>query len=92
MKGSRNGGEWRKNKITTNVPAFWIGTFYGNASKAIIFGNTIIKQKEAHPNFKPFPLGYRNYTATEIEFGDNRFVGCEFGILTDSTKNTYSIK
>ncbi|MEW5977459.1 MAG: hypothetical protein AB1898_16830 [Acidobacteriota bacterium] len=89
---SDNGGEWYDNQISTNVPAFWIGNFYGRASNAKIYRNTIIKTDSAPADFKPFRLGYGRHTATNIEFQDNRFEGCEFGVQSDAEGNSFSCK
>ena len=58
MGGSANAGEYFNNKITTNVPAVWAGTPYGNTSNAKIYNNTIIKTDKALPDFKTFKFGF----------------------------------
>jgi len=75
-----NGGEYRHNRVTTNVPAFWIGNPYGPAKNAKVIENTIIRAGHAPADFKPFRLGWWQYGAVGIEFIGNRFVNCEFGV------------
>jgi hypothetical protein len=75
-----NGGEYRHNRVTTNVPAFWIGNPYGPAKNAKVIENTIIKSEHAPADFKPFRLGWWQYGAVGIEFVGNKFVNCEFGV------------
>jgi hypothetical protein len=75
-----NGGEYRNNRVTTNVPAFWIGNPYGPAKDVKVIGNTIIKAKGAPADFKPFRLGWWHYGATGVVFSANHFVNCEFGV------------
>lgn len=90
--GSRTGGEYYNNRITTNVPAFWIATPYGNASDVLVKNNTIIKAADAPADFKPFRLGYGRFVATDITFEGNKFVGCEFGIDATDADHTYTRK
>ncbi|MBN1675712.1 MAG: hypothetical protein JXR37_32010 [Kiritimatiellae bacterium] len=82
LGGSRQAGEFYRNKITSNVPAVWCGTFYGNTSNAKICENTLIKADDAPAGFTPYQFGVkgRNAKATDIEFRDNTYVNCEFGI------------
>ena len=90
--GSRIGGEYTNNRITTNVPAFWIGTFYGKASNVLAKGNTITKAAGAPANFEPFRLGYGRQIATDVVFDGNKFVNCKFGVQTSSKNNTFTRK
>jgi nitrous oxidase accessory protein NosD len=83
---SSNGGEYVNNKVTTNVPAFWIGCFYGNGANVKVKDNTIIKAANAPADFKPFRFGYWKYTAQNIEFSGNKFENCQFGIQADNLK------
>jgi hypothetical protein len=76
----RNGGEYRHNRITTNVPAAWIGNPYGPAANTKLIANTITKTKGAPADFKPFRLGWWHYGATGTVFEANQFVNCEFGV------------
>jgi len=88
--GSRIGGEYYNNRITTNVPAFWIGTFYGDASGVVAKNNTITRAEGAPAGFKPFRLGYGRIKATGIKFIGNRFVNCEFGVQSSNQSNRYT--
>ena len=86
---SNRGGEYTRNTITTNVPAFWIGNYYGPAANVKVAENTIIKAANAPAGFKPFHLGYGTQSATKIEFHANKFENCEFGVEQDAAfKNT----
>lgn len=93
---SNTGGEFRHNKVVTNVPAFWISSFYGSASNVKVIENTIVKAKDAPADFKPFKLGFWNRPAVKVEFIGNKFENCEFGIengLTEGDgKNEYTVK
>ena len=64
----RTGGEYWNNKVTTNVPAFWIANPYGSASDVVIRNNTIVKADDAPDDFQPFRLGYRRFVAKNILF------------------------
>jgi len=90
--GSDQGGEYVRNRITTNVPAFWIGTPYGPGANVKIAGNTITKAAGAPADFKPFRFGWWKYTATGVEFAGNKFEGCEFGIQATEGKHMYTQK
>ena len=90
--GSRIGGEYYNNRITTNVPAFWIGTFYGNASNVTIRKNTITKAENAPEAFKPYRLGYGRRTATGVVFIDNKYVNCTFGVQASRAPHQYTRK
>ena len=87
-----NGGQYRRNKITTNVPAFWIGNPYGPGANVKIVENTVIKADNAPADFKPFRFGWWKYTATNVEFVANKFEGCEFGIQATDAAHTYTRK
>jgi hypothetical protein len=90
--GSDQGGEYLRNRITTNVAAFWIGTPYGPASNVKIVENTIIKAAKAPADFKPFRFGWWTYTATNVEFVGNKFEGCEFAVQATDAKHTFTRK
>lgn len=89
--GARRGGRWYNNKITTNVPAFWIASMYGNASNANIYNNTIVKAENAPTDFKPVRMGWKDFQATEIKFRSNRTAGAEFSIDATERDHEYSI-
>ncbi len=82
------GGQFFNNRITTNVPAVWIATEYGDASKSKIFNNTIIPKGDA--KFAAVRMGSGNYEAKNIEFRSNNMVGQEFFI--DATDRNHSYK
>lgn len=50
------GGQFYKNKITTNVPAAWVASIYGGASNSKLYENTIIPLNKAR--FKTFMMGF----------------------------------
>jgi hypothetical protein len=89
--GARKGGRWYNNRITTNVPAFWIASMYGNASNANIYNNTIVKAENAPADFKPVRMGWKNFQASEIKFSSNQTVGADFGIDATDREHSYSI-
>jgi hypothetical protein len=89
---SDNGGEYRRNKLTTNVPAFWIATPYGSASNVKVVENTIIKAPGAPADFKPFRFGWWKHTATNVEFVGNKYEGCEFGVQATDAAHAYTNK
>ena len=94
--GSRIGGEYYNNKITTNVPGFWIANPYGHAANVKVRNNTIIKAPDAPEDFKPFRFGFEGYrrgaVAKDIAFEGNKFVDCEFGIQSTDAEHTYTRK
>jgi len=92
--GARNGGKWYNNRITTNTHAFWIASRYGGAENAEIYGNTIIKARNAGEDFKPVRMGWagrRDTRAKNIEFRSNVIEGAEFGIDATDQEHSYSV-
>jgi hypothetical protein len=77
--GSSRGGEIYNNTIASNVTPVWIGNDYGSASNVVFRGNTVTRNDGA-PEFKPFKLGDGGNTATKIQFKENKFVRCAFGV------------
>ena len=81
--GGTIGGVFENNTVTTNVPAFWLASPYGDATKTRIIDNTIIRSSDALENYMPIRLGYGSNLATEIDFISNDIVGgneeLEFG-------------
>ncbi len=82
--GGTIGGVFENNVITTNVPAFWLASLYGNATKTKVVRNKIINSSgENDDSYFPIRLGARNYLATDIEFVSNDIIGgkevLEFG-------------
>jgi hypothetical protein len=94
--GSRIGGEYYDNEVTTNVPAFWIANPYGHAADVKVRKNTIVKSPDAPEDFTPFRFGYEGYrrgsVAKDIVFEGNKFVDCEFGIQSTDAEHTYTRK
>ncbi len=82
------GGQFFNNRITTNVPAAWIATSYGDASNTKIYNNTIIPF--GSEEFAAFRMGSGNYEAKNIEFRSNSIAGQEFRI--DATDRNHSYK
>lgn len=85
------GGLFFNNRITTNVPAAWIGNRYGSARNAKIYNNTIIKSPDAGDDFKPFRIGWQGADAQDIEFRSNELVNTGFGVDMYGTTNSYTI-
>jgi hypothetical protein len=81
----KSGGEWCNNKITSNVPAIWLGGRYGPSRYHRIYNNTIIKAPNAPADFQPIKIGWWKYTTNDTEFYSNRFENCAFGIATEGT-------
>ncbi|MCZ7646961.1 MAG: right-handed parallel beta-helix repeat-containing protein [Planctomycetota bacterium] len=88
--GSDNGGEIFRNRITTNVPAFWIASSYGPAANAKIHENTVTKPAGVARAFKPVRMGCSSFTATNIEFKGNTFVNLAFGVDATDRPHTYT--
>jgi hypothetical protein len=86
------GGQFYDNKITTNVPAAWIASFYGGASNSKIYNNTIIRLKDA--KFKTFrigSLGCDDCVAKNIEFRSNKIEGQQFGLNVTDQDHSYAV-
>ncbi|HUU26932.1 MAG TPA: carboxypeptidase-like regulatory domain-containing protein [archaeon] len=92
--GAASGGEWYNNRITTNVYAFWVGSWYGMAENARIYNNTIIKAPGAPGDFKPVRMGFlprQDAKARNIEFRSNVIEGAEWGIDATDQDHSYSV-
>jgi len=92
--GSKNGGYWTRNRILTNVPAFWIATPYGSAKNAVIEENTIVKAKDAAGDFKTARLGWQGREtsrAENIEFRSNAVAGSEFDLAVTGSGHSFSV-
>ncbi len=72
---SSNGGEIYRNRITSNCPAIWVGTDYGNASNTTFWGNTFVKAPGTAADVKPFALGDGGNTANDLGFFSNTMDG-----------------
>jgi hypothetical protein len=90
------GGDFRNNRITSNVPAFHIAAGYGEAANVVIAGNTFIKGPNARADYKPIRMGYWKLVAENVEFRSNAFEGSPFDIEWGNTdtlgrKHTYAV-
>jgi len=86
------GGFFNDNRITTNVPSMWIGTWYGAANATKIHHNKIIKSNKAQADFQPFRMGWEDYgIAKDIVFNSNELVGFDFGVSATDKPHTYSV-
>jgi hypothetical protein len=86
------GGEFYNNRITTNVPAAWIGTIYGGASNSDLHDNTIIPLNDA--KFSPFRIGYDDCTdcsASGIKLRSNIIEGQPFSVEEAGSSNSYTV-
>ncbi len=86
--GGCSGGDFVDNRITTNVPAFWIANRYGSASNIDISRNLVIKSPSAGPDYKPVRIGWYHAIAKNILFKSNIFEGSELEI--DKTDSDHS--
>jgi len=80
---SPNAGEYTNNRIVSNVTPIYLAVSYGDAGRAILRRNTIVKSAPAADDFQPFAMGYRE--ARDIEFRSNVLEGCDFGIRFGDT-------
>lgn len=98
--GEGFGGQFYKNRITTNVPAAWIASFYGGAHNSNIYDNTIIPLN--HAKFQTFRMGWAGCegcvqqacaecVAKNIQFRSNNVVGQKFGIEATDQAHSYSV-
>jgi hypothetical protein len=90
--GGAIGGQFYDNHITTNVPAAWVASRYGSAKDTEIFNNTIIKSASADHNFRPFRMGWSDYSvATDIKFRSNTLINTEMGFEKVELGHSYSV-
>jgi hypothetical protein len=68
------GGQFYDNHITTNVPAAWIGTVYGDASNSKLYNNTIKPLNDAQ--FETFKIVVGNVTR-QVEINENMDITVE---------------
>ena len=90
------GGVFTGNRITSNVPVFWIAAGYGPAGGLVIKDNTFIKGPNPAKNYQPIRMGYWILVATDVQFRSNQCVGSDFGIQWGNTdtkekKHTWSV-
>ena len=97
VRGGSIGGVFNDNRITTNVPSMWIGSWYGSSTGSKIHHNTIIKSDKAKADFQPFRMGWEwavrneNHVAKDIVFNSNEFKGFDFGISATDQHHSYSV-
>ncbi|WP_236974579.1 T9SS type A sorting domain-containing protein [Membranihabitans maritimus] len=91
--GGTIGGIFENNTIETNVPAFWLGSPYGDAAQTKIIENTIVQTPNALDNYAPVRLGSGGNLATDIEFISNNIEGRDSILNFDATRrqHTYSV-
>ena len=86
------GGQFYNNRITTNVPAAWVASFYGGASNSNIYNNTIIPLKGS--KFKTFRIGSMgcdDCVAKNIVFRSNIMEGQKFALDVTDQDHSYSV-
>jgi hypothetical protein len=86
------GGQFYNNRITTNVPAAWVASFYGGASNSNIYNNTIIPLKGS--KFKTFRIGSKgcdDCVAKNIVFRSNIIEGQKFALDVTDQDHSYSV-
>jgi len=86
------GGQFFNNRITTNVPAAWIASFYGGASNSNIYNNTIIPLSGS--SFKTFRIGSAgcdDCVAKNVTFRSNEIVGQKFSLDVTDQDHSYSV-
>lgn len=85
ISGVKSGAEWFDNRITSNVPAIWLGGRYGPSRFHRFYRNTIIKAPNAPADFQPVKMGWWKYTAHDAEFYSNKFENCTFGVAIEGS-------
>lgn len=89
--GGSDGGIFEDNRITTNVPAFWVASRYGSAQNVSISGNRILKSGSGTEAFSPVRMGWNRNIAKNIVFTSNIVEGADFGIDKTEQEHTYSV-
>ena len=89
--GGTVGGEFKNNKITSNVPSFWVASMYGSAKQVKISNNQIIKSQDANTDYVPIRLGYSSHKAEDIEFRSNTFTGSGFAYTKTGASHTFLV-
>jgi len=88
------GGQFYNNRITTNVPAAWIASYYGGTANTKLYNNTIIKSATANASFKPFRMGWKERDdcfAKNVEFRSNVIKGVDFDLDITNQPHSYSV-
>ncbi len=92
--GGTIGGQFFKNRVTTNVPAAWVASRYGGAKDTRLYNNTIIRAPGADETTLPFRMGWeqrKDCVAKDVVFSSNRFEGFQFGIGSTDQAHSYSV-
>lgn len=86
------GGEFYNNRITTNVPAAWIASFYGGASTSDLHNNTITALEGGKfPTFTIGSDGCDDCVARDVKLRSNKVVGQSFSIQATRQNHTYAV-
>ncbi len=86
------GGQFYNNRITTNVPAAWIATWYGGASNSTFLKNTIIPlDSTKFPTFQIGSEAIEEGIAQNIKFRSNEIEGGKLEIETTDQDHSYSV-
>lgn len=86
------GGQFYNNRITTNVPAAWIASFYGGASNSDLYNNTIITPVGSEfSSFKIGSAGCDECVAKNIKFRSNYIEGEKFLLDVTDQDHSYSV-
>lgn len=89
--GGSNGGIFADNRITANVPAFWVASRYGSAQNVTISGNRIIKSSTGKEGYSPIRMGWNQNNAKNILFSSNILEGSGFRIDKTEQEHSYSV-
>jgi hypothetical protein len=86
------GGQFYNNRITTNVPAAWIATFYGGASNSDLYNNTIITPARSEfSSFRIGSAGCEECVAKNVRFRSNIIKGQKFSLDVTDQDHSYSV-
>jgi hypothetical protein len=86
------GGQFYDNRITTNVPAGWIASFYGGASNSDLYNNTITPLNQSEVStFRIGSAGCDDCVAKNIKFRSNNTVGQKFSLDVTDQDHSYSV-
>jgi hypothetical protein len=86
------GGQFYENRITTNVPAAWIASFYGGASNSDLYNNTIISLNQAKfSTFRIGSAGCEECVAKNIKFRSNHIEGQKFALDVTDQDHSFAV-
>ena len=86
------GGQFYHNRITTNVPAAWIASFYGGASNSDLYNNTITPLNKAKfSTFRVGSAGCDECVAKNIKFRSNQIESQNFSLDATDQDHSYSV-